>query len=173
MPPSQLDKQNFKGDYDFTYKHEHYYPFLLEMTAGRREAMFSRWQARGEGKCGASEYMLRGGEDPTSLENEASAPVLGKERTDMADTNGAHKPNGQDEAAEWVVRQDSADSFVTTREIPAATNGSLLAKARDDDLLDEKAANSRNGEVGKAAEGDLSTGVAGLAIKPDGSIGAA
>lgn len=61
VPPSQLDKEIFGGDYDFVYKHEEYYSYLDQMCRKRREEQFARWQQFGGGKAGLSEFMSKGG----------------------------------------------------------------------------------------------------------------
>merc|ERR1711939_105545 len=81
VPPGQLDKEDFGGDLNFQYKHEEYFPYLDKMCADAREAKMRRWRERGEGKCGMSEFIIKGGME--ALQNEQEAETLGKERTDI------------------------------------------------------------------------------------------
>lgn len=88
VPPSQLEKANFKGDYDFEYNHDQYYPFISEMTKTRRDDQFRRWQQHGNGKCGASEFILRGGMEAAQA-NEADTSSSERTQIPSQETGGS------------------------------------------------------------------------------------
>lgn len=224
IPPSQLEKENFKGDYDFVYNHEETYKFVDEMCRKKREEQYARWKQFGNGKCGLSEFIIRGGmEEAREAEEaeEAAAKAGGgaaaanaaspltpftarSSRAASTISEGYREPPEAADAPDWEEppsatnssihttsptmnrtassgvsglppstsvegvptgtrpRGDSADSFVTTREelstsVPKS-NGHVGPSASTE-------------EHGKTVEG-LSTGVQGLVIKEDGSLGA-
>lgn len=216
VPPAQLDKEIFGGDYDFRYKHEEYFPFLDRMCREAREAKMRRWRERGEGKCGMSEFIVKGGMEQAQQEPD----TLGNERKDvpaLAGINGHHQePNGSAGQSSPVpstkpaghqlpseaqtahsndatlpvptpingirpTRGDSNDSFVSAKEIPA--DSTLPAKARDDDVIADESASTLNGGADVMLNGGnhkkmistdgIETGIEGLAVKEDGSIGPA
>ncbi|GJJ08568.1 hypothetical protein Clacol_002787 [Clathrus columnatus] len=55
--PDQLIKE-WGGQIDFEYKHEEYWPNLMEMTRNRRNLWFKNWQRMG-GKIGTSEWDMK------------------------------------------------------------------------------------------------------------------
>lgn len=55
--PDQLMKE-WDGEIEFEYKHEEYWPALIEMTRNRREQWFKRWQEMG-GLIGTSESGIK------------------------------------------------------------------------------------------------------------------
>ncbi|KAH8914335.1 CRAL/TRIO domain-containing protein [Atractiella rhizophila] len=69
VPPSQLEKAMFKGDLDFEYKHEEFYPALAKLCKQRREEQFERWKKAG-GRVGEDEWIIKGGE----VEQEETKP---------------------------------------------------------------------------------------------------
>jgi len=229
IPPSQLEKENFKGDYDFVYKHEETYKFVDEMCRKRREEQFTRWKQFGNGKCGLSEFIIRGGmEEAREAEEAAEAAAAQKpgagapgsvlaagnsmpatpastrsSRAPSTISQGYQEPPEAADAPDWEEppstatssihttsptmnrnasnsisglpptveegnfegiptgtrpRGDSADSFVTSREelgtsVPKTANGHAAT------------------EHGQTIDG-ISTGIQGLVIKEDGSMGA-
>ena len=66
VPPVQLDKA-FRGDADFEYEHEKYWPALNKMCAERRAAYEERWTKAGK-QIGEYEAYLRGGNQKSVLE---------------------------------------------------------------------------------------------------------
>lgn len=213
VPPSQLDKQVFGGDFDFEYKHDEYFMHLHEMTKKKREANMERWRQYGGNKCGLSEFIIKGGnqQDETTTEAKSSdltdnksvlAPISngadnksttassedlittpalssGFSRDQSAPTSGTSSPaqpntpvkafeDAQNSAARNMdalvqeggrPRGNSTDSFVSTKEqlSPVLSATSM-----------PNGSSSSNSNFEK-----LETGIAGLVIKADGSIGSA
>lgn len=224
VPPSQLDKLAFGGDFNFEFKHEEYFPFLHKTAKQRREENLARWRQFGGGKCGLSEFIIKGGmenertsEDdvesrdvqptngrlangaalagtkPRALDNEsmtASTPALTPAVSQSVATSGQNSPvspNGgvvpskaSEDAHHSYERNDdeevggqklgvnggrervnSSDSFVTSPEVissPEESNSKTLDAGKP---------------TGVASGNGLETGIAGLVIKEDGSIGSA
>lgn len=219
IPPSQLEKENFKGDYDFVYNHEETYKFVDEMCRKKREEQYARWKQFGNGKCGLSEFIIRGGMEEAREAEEAaeaagnnavkpasaiSSPLTpGTARSSRAASTiseGYREPPEAADAPDWEEppstasssihttsptmnrtastsisglpptaeeafedvprgtrpRGDSADSFVTSKE---ELNSSGGAKA--------------NGHAGGDAVQGIETGIKGLVVKEDGSMGSA
>ncbi|KAI5781433.1 CRAL/TRIO domain-containing protein [Geopyxis carbonaria] len=69
VPPEQLDAK-FGGDCRFEYDHAKYWPELVRLAAEKRAAYVARWRAGGC-QVGASEFELKGGGKPTSVEEAA------------------------------------------------------------------------------------------------------
>lgn len=65
VPVSQLSSE-FGGELDSKYKHDQYWPDLVKLSAERRKEMLRRFKEDCGSKIGASEWMIRGGNDPTS-----------------------------------------------------------------------------------------------------------
>lgn len=220
VPPSQLDKLAFGGDYNFEYKHDEYFPAIHKMAKQRREENLARWRQFGGGKCGLSEFIIKGGmenertsediereaadnaesvgvsgvkgsglnassqpsqkdNDVNSLETPAltpavsqsvatsgqSSPVVPETPANKAsETNGAQVEGGQKSGVNGGrERVNSSDSFVTSPEISSPALEASSHQVQDGKLQ----------AVGNGSTGTLETGVAGLVIKDDGSIGAA
>ncbi|UZJ53840.1 hypothetical protein CBS101457_003160 [Exobasidium rhododendri] len=65
VPLNQLSSE-FGGELDATYNHELYWPDLVELSAERRREMIRRFRDDCNSEIGASEWVIRGGDDPTS-----------------------------------------------------------------------------------------------------------
>ena len=61
VPPEQLRKSH-GGDLEFEYEHDVYWPALMELTHGRREAQYERWVKAGK-RVGEFEMYLKGGQE--------------------------------------------------------------------------------------------------------------
>ncbi|CAO1623857.1 unnamed protein product [Jaminaea pallidilutea] len=75
VPLSQLSK-DFGGDLDPKYQHEKYWHQLVKACDKRREMMLKRFKEQCNSEIGASEWVIRGGNDP------ASSPPLAKKDID-------------------------------------------------------------------------------------------
>lgn len=103
VPREQLEKDCFGGDLDFKYvssrlttgvfsrrrltrvqDHATYYPLLTKLAAERREAMFQRWKRYGNDHCGASEWVLRGGDEEGNTSSSGSS-VMSRTGTGAGD----------------------------------------------------------------------------------------
>lgn len=239
VPPSQLDKLAFGGDFNFEYQHDSYFPFMHEIAKKRREENLARWRQYGGNKCGLSEFIIKGGmqnertsddfereqaaagtavngaqaatsslvagqanEKGASSENSStSAPTpavsqsvatsganslteleaaankaAGDEHHSLERNNvESKKPQSLDakllNGGSSAARVSSADSFVTSKETlspPIATTS-----GRDNDVDRFDAATKSNKAPNGSGEAGLETGIAGLVIKEDGSLGAA
>lgn len=65
VPVTQLSSE-FGGELDAKYKHDQYWPDLVKLTAERRKEMLRRFKEDCGSKIGASEWVIRGGDDPSS-----------------------------------------------------------------------------------------------------------
>lgn len=75
VPADQLSS-DFGGDLDSKYDHDAYWPALLRITEERRKGMVRRFKESCNSEIGASEYIIRGGEDPTSPFNTENSETL-------------------------------------------------------------------------------------------------
>lgn len=65
VPSDQLSA-DYGGDVDSKYDHDAYWPALLRITKERRDEMLRRFKEDCNSEIGASEWVIRGGDDPTS-----------------------------------------------------------------------------------------------------------
>ncbi|PWN32594.1 CRAL/TRIO domain-containing protein, partial [Meira miltonrushii] len=63
VPADQLSA-DFGGDVKSAYDHDAYWPALLRITKDRRDAMLRRFKEDCNSEIGASEWVIRGGDDP-------------------------------------------------------------------------------------------------------------
>ena len=219
VPASQLDKLAFGGDSNFEFKHEEYFPYLHKTAKQRREENLARWRQFGGGKCGLSEFIIKGG-----MENERTSEDSAREVPNGAGSAQATNGTASASTAGSSVKPQHADNDSMTASTPAltpaasqsvATSGqnspmsdeALAGKASEDahhsyERNEEEATGGQklegvNGNGGgrervnssdsfvtspevnnsppveSKTVGTLETGVAGLVIKEDGSIGSA
>ncbi|MCO5588151.1 hypothetical protein L7F22_042106 [Adiantum nelumboides] len=76
VPADQLST-DFGGDVKAKYDHDAYWPALLRITKERRDEMVRRFKEDCNSEIGASEWVIRGGDDPTSpfSAHKSEAPV--------------------------------------------------------------------------------------------------
>lgn len=199
---------------------------MHETAKKRREENLARWRQFGGGKCGLSEFIIKGGMDNERTSEDAerelsngsavngaavavngdsaalngSEPVnkeVSRDEDNFITVAGAHSESqgvsttaplaekaasdeqhslernaedltngGAKEVNGDRARANSSDSFVTSRE---TTSPSVAADGGADRL---DAALSGKSRAGTGNESGLETGVAGLVIKEDGSLGA-
>jgi hypothetical protein len=65
VPGGQLSSE-FGGELDAKYNHEQYWPDLVKLSAERRKEMMRRFKDDCNSEIGASEWVIRGGDDETS-----------------------------------------------------------------------------------------------------------
>lgn len=65
VPLSQLSSE-FGGELDSTYNHDLYWPELVKLSTERRKEMLRRFKEDCNSEIGASEWVIRGGDDETS-----------------------------------------------------------------------------------------------------------
>ena len=169
VPPSQLEKANFKGDYDFEYTHEKYYPFISDMTKKRRDDQFRRWQEHGNGACGASEFILKGGmeearaREASTLNNEKTSTDGGTAGTAVGGAGVAVIGAGAI-AGDSNPKREAESSHIPSRSPSTHSAGYVLPKEAEnapdyvgepspyDSPTDEKSTlgsgNNQNGSVG-------------------------
>jgi molybdopterin converting factor small subunit len=80
VPLAQLSA-DFGGDLDPTYNHEAYWSELVKVSQQRRNDMLRRFKEDCKGEIGASEWIIRGGDDPTSPFNVNAAQSSDKPST--------------------------------------------------------------------------------------------
>lgn len=79
VPPAQLIRDDYKGDVDFEYEHDVYWPALLKLCEERRAERERRWVAAGKG-YGVDEDYLRGAGPILSHPSAASDTVQDEEK---------------------------------------------------------------------------------------------
>lgn len=73
VPAAQLSAE-YGGNLDATYNHAAYWPELVKLTKARREEMLTRFREQCNSEIGASEWVVRGGND-----SERKAPLDSKD----------------------------------------------------------------------------------------------
>lgn len=74
VPSRQLSSE-FGGELDSTYNHEEYWNDLVKLSGERRKDMLRRFKEDCNSEVGASEWVIRGGDDETSPFNAKSTEV--------------------------------------------------------------------------------------------------
>lgn len=123
VPLSQLSA-DFGGDLDATYNHDSYWPELVKVSAQRRKDMLRRFQEQCNAEIGASEWVIRGGDDPTSLFNRDAAAAQKGEITDAS-----HGSDSAKEASEAATSNNVGAASVGT----STDNSSTAAPAETHD----------------------------------------
>lgn len=163
VPPSQLDKLAFGGDFHFEYKHDQYFPFMHEVAKKRREDNLARWRQFGGNKCGLSEFIIKGGMDnertSEDVEREQVAAGSAKSGGDSA-TNGSTLDPSSNGAAGAAAPIGSSDRTVASSSKAAASGqaSSLDASASGGALsqaADGQHTGRRDQENGTAESGAL------------------
>ena len=105
VPTSQLSAE-FGGDLDATYNHDKYWPDLVKLSAERRKAMLRRFQQDCHSKVGASEWVIRGGDDLTSpFQAKGGAPLseTATSTSKSSEMGPSSDPQGGEKAREDAV----------------------------------------------------------------------
>lgn len=126
VPLEQL-ADDFGGELDAKYNHDAYWPQLVELCQQRRRAMLARFTKDCNSEIGASEWVIRGGDDETS-------PFNAKDREALAGLFPGSKPsspNGEKEANPNEARQQAIDSS-EKRTADATSNGNADVSSSDD-----------------------------------------
>ncbi|TKY89626.1 hypothetical protein EX895_001411 [Sporisorium graminicola] len=108
VPNGQL-ASDFGGLLDFPYEHDKYWPQLVELTKRRREEQLERFRTLCNSEIGASEWVIRGGEE------------LGRSTTPHKQDSGFHEI---DAVSSTGATKGQADEMSTpTYQSAAATPG--------------------------------------------------
>lgn len=126
VPNGQL-ASDFGGLLDFPYEHDKYWPQLVELTQKRRQEQLERFRTLCNGEVGASEWVIRGGDEL----NRSTAPKKqdsGYHEVEAAALAEKSTPSYQS-AAEG---DDQLDRFYTsTTELPPQLESQLEASSPD------------------------------------------
>lgn len=150
VPNGQL-ASDFGGLLDFPYEHEKYWPQLVELTNKRREEQLERFRTLCNSEVGASEWVIRGGEE------------LGRSTA----------PHKQDSGFHEVEAVSSADATKSeAAEKPAPTYQSAATPGEEDSQLDrfytsqtelppQLESQLESGEVSEVSDSENATAVHG------------
>lgn len=131
VPGAQL-ATDFGGLLDFPYDHDKYWPQLIELTDKRREEQLERFRTFCNSEIGASEWVIRGGEEL----NRSTAPHKqdsGFHEVSAVSSDATAKDNSDVNAAgSKLEREGSSRTGSTTVEKSAPIYESADAEADDD-----------------------------------------
>lgn len=147
VPAAQLS-QEYGGEVDPQYQHDSYWPDLIKVCDARREAMKKRFKEQCHGEIGASEWVIRGGNDdsldkvPLHTEDVAAITKAAPDKsalartesdrpaeaptTQVSDPEGAEKGDPGLNAREQAVERSEARAR-------AASSGMILPNGHRDD----------------------------------------
>ena len=158
VPGSHL-AADFGGEVDFTYDHDRYWPDLIKLSDKRREEQLRRFREQCNSEIGASEWVIRGGEEAS-----ASRQDSGYEETTLVASQQKLLAKAEKQVSYHAVtdNDDDADAgldrFVTSsEELPPSLSGS------ESNTVTEERSDAKTGDKSlfAAMVGGVSAGLVG------------
>lgn len=131
VPNAQL-ASDFGGLLDFPYEHDKYWPQLVELTNKRREEQLERFRTFCNSEIGASEWVVRGG-DELGRSTKPQKQDSGFHEVEAISSAGTAKHDPQVVTAGILEREASSKTTSTATAVEKPTPSYQSAGAEDDE----------------------------------------